>query len=206
MGALRTPSTRRGDAAERWPFDNDLTRVICQFVPRRYAQCACHLSRVSRPAGGAAARRGSHRSPRRCRCRSPQPSKRCSGKPMQRRLCEINAPHRLRAAKERPASKASPRWVADAYRSRNTRRRGARAPSGGPAPRRRSVPPGQARRREAVDAARSRRVRVSSMWGAPSVRRQRDARWISGSRAYPCPMFRVREGVGALIEGLANFV
>ena len=151
MGALRTPSTRRGDAAERWPFDNDLTRVICQFVPRRYAQCACHLSRVSRPAGGAAARRGSHRSPRRCRCRSPQPSKRCSGKPMQRRLCEINAPHRLRAAKERPASKASPRWVADAYRSRNTRRRGARAPSGGPAPRRRSVPPGQARRREAVE-------------------------------------------------------
>ena len=46
MGALRTPSTRRGDAAE-WPFDNALTRVICQFVPRRCAQCAC-ISRAFR--------------------------------------------------------------------------------------------------------------------------------------------------------------
>ena len=26
---------------ERWPLDSDLTRVICAFVPRRYAQCAC---------------------------------------------------------------------------------------------------------------------------------------------------------------------
>ena len=36
---------RRG--RDRWPFDNDLTRVICQFVPRRYAQCAC-ISRAFR--------------------------------------------------------------------------------------------------------------------------------------------------------------
>ena len=26
---------------ERWPLDNDLTRVICSFVPRTYAQASC---------------------------------------------------------------------------------------------------------------------------------------------------------------------
>ena len=32
---------------ERWPLDPDLTRVICAFVPRRYAQCSC-ISRTFR--------------------------------------------------------------------------------------------------------------------------------------------------------------
>ena len=32
---------------ERWPLDCDLTRVICAFVPRRYAQCWC-ISRTFR--------------------------------------------------------------------------------------------------------------------------------------------------------------
>ena len=32
---------------ERWPLDSDLTRVICAFVPRRYAQCSC-ISRTFR--------------------------------------------------------------------------------------------------------------------------------------------------------------
>lgn len=30
-----------GRKVERWPLDNDLTRVVCAFVPRRYAQCPC---------------------------------------------------------------------------------------------------------------------------------------------------------------------
>ena len=32
---------------ERWPLDNDLTRVICAFVPRRYTQTQC-ISRTFR--------------------------------------------------------------------------------------------------------------------------------------------------------------
>ena len=36
-----------GRKIERWPLDTDMTRVVCSFVPRRYAQCAC-ISRCFR--------------------------------------------------------------------------------------------------------------------------------------------------------------
>ena len=159
-----------------------------------------HISHVSRSTRSTATRRGEGRDSC-CGASTTRRSHRSRALDDRdaRELRTRDATHCLRIEAKRPAATARAGRQPDACRSRSTRRRGARAPSGGPAPRRRSVPPGQARRREAVDVARSRRVRVSSMWGAPSVRRQRDARWICGSGAYPCEVSGVRAGVGAVI-------
>ena len=162
-----------------------------------------HFTYVSRPTRSAATRRGEGRDS--CCSASTTRGSHRGGALDDRDARELRArdtTDSVRIEAKRPAATARAGRQPDADRSRGARRGSAGAARGRAAPRRRSVTISQTRRRATVDAARGRRVRVSSMRRASSVRGQRDARGLGGSRAYPCAMFGVRAGVGALIHSL----
>ena len=176
--------------------------MICQFVPRRYAQCVC-ISRAFRDQ-----REALRRAEARTALAAAVPL------PVAAAIEAV-----LWSTESRDGYARSTRRIVFALRRNDQLRRrvldGSLTPTALATLDEEALAPQAVAQRRADDRSRlakrvgarpsttpgSRRVRVSSMWGAPSVRRQRDARWIRGSRAYPCPMFRVRERVGALMGG-----